>query len=169
MFLFILCIVVQYSCNFVTRKDALKFNNTIVAINDSLYLKGKEFGNLINTSFRTKDYSRLQYARLKFERFLDSGRKSINSLKNVGGSEALKSCEMELLGIENRMIEQDFKPFELLTPSATEIEVGALFETVKKDGQAEAEHMKKLNALQSAYASKNGFSLKENALALNTK
>ena len=150
------------SCHFRTRQEALQLNNTIVAVNDSIYFRGREFGNLVNESYKSKDFSRLKSFRIDFEKILDSSNKSMFGLKDVGGSEQLKTCEIELLKIEQHMIEQDFVPFEQLTPASTGNEISSLFDNIQKDAKRERSQMQQFKKLQEEYALKNGFSLRIN-------
>ncbi len=150
------------SCNYITRQEAMQLNNTIVSINDSLYLKGRKFGTLVNESYKAKDYSQLQPFRINFEKFLDSSRKSMIGLKDIGGSESLKNCEIELLKIEKQMIEHDFVPFEHLTTSSTNDDVSALFDSIQNDAKGETDQMQKFKKLQEDYALRNGFTLSKN-------
>ena len=150
------------SCHFKTRQEALQLNNTIVAVNDSLYFMGREFGSLINESYQSKDFSRIRSFRTGFEKFLDSSKKSMMELKDVGGSEPLRNCEIELLKIEQQMIRQDFVPFEQLSPASTGSEISYLFDNVQKDAKEETRQMKEFKRLQEEYALKNGFTLRGN-------
>ena len=148
-----------FSCNLITRPQALHMNNTVVAINDSLYYKGKEYGELVGKAIKEKDFSNLASCRMQFEKFIDSGRRSLINMKDVGGSEELRNCEIGLLTIEKRMIQNDFVPFEHLTPESGMDEISGLFEVVKKDSKAEQEQLAKFKKLQLEYADKNGFKL----------
>lgn len=83
-------------------------------------------------------------------------------LKDVGGSEPLRNCEIELLKIEQQMIRQDFVPFEQLSPASTGSEISYLFDNVQKDAKEETRQMKEFKRLQEEYALKNGFTLRGN-------
>ncbi len=152
-------IITLFSCNLITRKEALLVNNTLVGINDTLYLKGKAFGLLVGDCYKAKNFSLLKQGRIEFEHYIDDSRARVAKMKDVGGSEALRYCEIELLDVEKRMIKKDFIPFEELTAESTLEQVNHHFDMVKNDSKDETAVLNKLRALQADYAKKNGFTL----------
>lgn len=166
--LIILLFCLQISCNVVTRKEALDIHNTIVAVNDSLYLRSREYGALVSAAFRSKNYGPLKPARISFERFIDSSRQSVGSMHDAGGSEKLRTCELQLLALERQLIETDFSPFERLPDTADNEAVAAIYDSIKKDAKNETELMRQLGNLQVQFARENGFTLHRNpSLARN--
>jgi hypothetical protein len=161
----LLSLILLTSCNFVTRKEALYLNNAIVTLNDTIYLRGHQFGALLDQCYKAKDYSSMKPFCAGFENYLDSGRQKIIRLKDAGGSEELKNSEIELLAYEKSMIVKDFVPFEGLTPVATGVEINALLARIKNDGIGEANRMEKLRKLQEEYAARNGFRLRKNVVS----
>jgi hypothetical protein len=143
----------------ITRKEALLMNNTLVGINDTLYLKGKAFGLLVGDCYKARNYSLLKQGRVEFEQFIDASRARVAKMKDVGGSEALRYCEIELLDVEKKMVIKDFTPFEELTETSTREQVMHQFDLVQDDSKEEAALLNKLKTCQAEYAKKNGFTL----------
>jgi hypothetical protein len=150
------------SCSFFSKKSALELNNTIVGINDNLYLKGKEYGTLLTDAVKTKDFSKLGACRIGFEQFIDSSKQSIINMKDVGGSEEMRNYEIELLTYEKHMVNSDFAPFEHLTAASTNDEISHLFDGIISDSKEEEVKMRKFQEIQAAFAKKNGFKLQAN-------
>ena len=157
--LLILFIAQLCSCNLVTRPQALRMNNTLVHINDSLYDKGREYGALLGEAIKSKDYSRLAPCRVQFEKFIDLSRERVMHMQDVGGSEGLRHCEADLLVIEKRLVSQDFSGFEHLNAESGMGEIAGLYDVVKADSKEEETLLNKFRIIQEAYARKNGFRL----------
>ncbi len=155
--------VVLVSCNIGSEPRAVAVNNVMVQINDSLFYMGREFGNTVGNAVTSRNFSSLTPTRERFERFIDSSRQRLVTMKDVNGSERLRKSEIELLDVEKNMVVNDFTPFERLTSFATMQEVTSLFDKIKEDSKMETDKMGNFKREQKLYAKRNGFKLEPNA------
>ena len=158
----VVTLIESFSCNLVTRPQAIRMNNTLVHINDTLYLDGKEYGSLVDNAIKEKDYRQLIAYRIQFEKYIDSSRMRVANMQDAGGSEALRHCEIELLEIEKRMVGEDFQKFEHFTAETSMPEISAVYGVIKEDSKEEEGLLSKFKIIQGEYARKNGFVLRVN-------
>ena len=136
-------------------------NNTLARINDSLYVMGREFGNMLGAAVQSRNFSVLAAPRLRFSSFIDSSKAKLQQMKDVYGSGPLRKSEIDLLEVETHMVNDDFSPFERLTSFATLQQINELFDKIKADSEIESEKMATFKREQRLYAKRNGFELKE--------
>lgn len=156
--LFIVVLIASCGHN---SQDALKLNNTIVAINDSLFDKGKVWGEEFKISYNTGSFSALYPLRLDMQQFVERNVDMVKSMRDVGGSEELRKAEIDFLQFEQEAIKtmSGFESFNETTDSLLiEQSVSALLLVSK----TEQEKIDALKDLQYKYAKANDFELTKN-------
>jgi len=145
------------SCGSPTKEEARNLSNTLLAINDSVFERGKALGVCIGDAINKKDYSGIAPVRQQYEDYIDSCGRAVKHLTDTGGSEQLRRAELAVLGYEKNMVHNDLAMFEKLKPDAQPSEISILFQIGKKDSKRESELISNFREIQQAYAKKNGF------------
>ncbi len=150
-------IVACFSCSSPVKEQAQKLSNTLLAINDSVFARGKALGVCIGGAIKDKDYTRIGPVRRQYEDYIDSCGRSVKHLTDTGGSEQLRRAELAVLGYEKNMVHNDLVLFEKLKPETPSSEIAVLFQIGDKDAKREADLISKFTEIQQEYAKKNGF------------
>lgn len=154
--LFILAVSLA-SCNLNRREDAMKLNNTLAAINDSLFYYGKNWNEELEVAVNTKDFSQLAPQRQGMEAYINKNIERVSEMEDIGGSEELRKTELEFLTFEKELIQNKFSLFEGFTDT-TSIEVlTETYKTLIEFTGKEQQYLAKLSKLQDDYADKNDF------------
>lgn len=151
----LLVMVLLVSCNFNKKEDCIKLDTKIGTINDSLLKYGAEWGDELEISINTLDFSGLQPIRLQMQEFVDRKINEVQSLKNVGGSEKLLKTELEFLQLEKEIITSRLSVFEQFTDSAAMDNISTAYAAMQLSAIKEAEMLEKLHKLRDEYAEKN--------------
>jgi len=157
--LFLSVAVSLSSCSLFTKERALKMNNTLVYINDSMYSKGQEWGQVLTDCAVSKEFGKLTPYRLGLEHFIDSSLTQVEGMSDVGGSGDLRTCEIDLLKFEKNMVSTYFAPFEQFTDATSVDEITLKLNAIQAASQDETVKMSRFKSLQESYAKKNGFKL----------
>lgn len=138
-----------------------EFNNILVDITDSLYVRGQQWGHVFNEVNKSKEFSKLEKTRLNIERFCNEKVTDVSMMKDVGGSENLRKAMINYLLFEKDMITKAFLPLEQLPSTATPTEIDSALNNLREFAAKENEMIALVNQAQSAYAKKNDFKLEE--------
>ena len=136
-------------------------NNTLVYINDSMYSKGQEWGQVLTDCAVSKEFRKLAPYRFRLEHFIDSSLTQVENMNDVGGSGDLRSCEIDLLRFEKNMVTSYFAPFEQFTDNTSVDEITEKLNAIQAASQDETMKMTHFKSLQDLYAKKNGFKLEK--------
>jgi hypothetical protein len=161
---FLQCAILCFSLVFAAScsddsQEALKLNNTIVAINDSLFAKGKVWGDEFRIAFNTGNFSSLQPLRMDMQQFVDSKLEVVNSMKDVGGSEELRRSEIDFLQFEKQAISTTMSRFETFNDSTDSLTVQQSVSELLVISKTEQEKLDALRNLQYKYSQANDFEL----------
>lgn len=137
----------------------IEFNDHLVAITDSLYQLGRDWGAKFNEVNQSKKYSELATTRKGLESFIKRKQVEIQKLKNINGSEELKKAHLNFLAYEFSLIKDAFMPLEKLTAQSTDAEIKKLLDNLRAISMEESKKLQEVNAAQRAYAEKNGFTI----------
>ncbi|XZF12606.1 hypothetical protein ACTHGU_12525 [Chitinophagaceae bacterium MMS25-I14] len=140
-------------------KTALDMNDHLAAITDSLYAKGREWGDKFNAAAASKDFKSLAPYRQSIDQFIDRKITEIKGLKDIGGSQELRMAMLDFLGFEKKMITTGFKPVENLPADATQEQMQKAIDDLTAASQDESGYLQKVKDAQEAYGKKNGFSI----------
>jgi hypothetical protein len=151
--LFLACL----SCSSSTKEQAQQLSNTLLAINDSIALRGKTLGAYIGESIKDKNYERIAPVRKSYEDYIDSCGRTVKHMTDTGGSAQLRRSELAVLGYEKSMAHNDLVLFEKLKPETPQSEASALLQILERDGKKEADLIAKFTEIQQEYAKRNGF------------
>lgn len=137
----------------------------MVQINDSLFLMGRDFGNKVGDAVTSRNFRSLAPVRQRFEDFIDSSSAHLSAMKDVYGSGSMRKTEIDLLGMEKKMVVNDFGAFERLSSFATMQEITGLFDKIKEESKAESDKRSNFIREQRIYAKRNGYELALNGMA----
>ena len=145
-----------FSCKTKSHRDALRLNNKICQINDTLFCKQTQWSKLMAYAVSSGDYTKLKPARKQLDSFLDTSMVAVSNLKDVAGSENYRFAETELLNFDKKMLKDDFIPFEKFKINTPMTKISIYIQKIKEDRQTEQTFITKLKELQNAYQEKNG-------------
>lgn len=155
--IFIILTILVASCNLNKREDAMKWNNTLAGINDSLFFYGKNWNEELAVAVNTRDFSQLPEQRIQMEAYIDKNIVRVQGLNDIGGSEGLKKAELSFLAFEKELIQSQFSQFERFTDSTSDQTITEAYKTLLLHTAKEQEHLAELSKLQDEYAEKNDF------------
>ena len=140
---------------------ALEFNNMLMDIIDSLYYRGKQWGEELNTAMDNDNYSKLPSMRKETQRFIDRKISYVTGLKDVGGSQEFQRSMISLLNYEKELLTKSFLPFEKLNASSSQEAKDSLLANLTEQSKQEDAFLKTMKTAQHAYANKNGFTIED--------
>lgn len=148
------------SCDMMNKQSALDINNKIAKATIDLENKGKAWGTAFGQAYSSsKNFSSLTPIRKDLETSIDKSISDISNMKDVGGSETLRSKALDYLKYEKNEVETYFKPFEEFNSSTSDADVKAKFEALTNSTTEEGQKLADLHAEQQAFATKNNFKL----------
>jgi hypothetical protein len=150
-----------HSTNAQKITTAIQFNDYLVSITDTLYLYGQEWGGQFNTAYSSKDFKSLTPIRTKIQQFASRKFLEVTTMKDMYGSEKLRTVMLEFLAYEKLMIGEHFSAIENLNSSSSNEDIQKGLDALTIDGKSETAALKKVNEAQKEYAKKNGFTIEE--------
>jgi len=157
----ILWILPLASCQLGNKKKIVGLNDTLVKINMELNQQGVALGEEVRNSIETGDYTAIKPKRDTLEQFITTSLEKVRQIEDVGGSEALRSKEIEFLEFEQQIVPVAFGQFEYFNANTTEEEMTRAFTSMDTVGRGETRLLSEFRQLQKAYAEKNNFKLAE--------
>ena len=144
-----------------TFSNAIAVNDYFVAITDSLYASGQQWGRKFNEAYQTKEFSTLVPVREKMEKMIDGKLQLLAKMKDSFGSENLRLTTMDFLAFEKKLINEAFIPLEKLNKNSTEAEIQKVMKNLSETAAKETAELDRVNKAQEAFASKNGFTIEK--------
>lgn len=143
------------SCNINKQADAIKLSNDLAAANDSLAYYGKMWNEELKIAVNTSNFSNLKPIRIKLEDYINRKSIEVSSMHDIGGSERMRQCELDILGFEKNVVQNKFIVFEGFTDGSSDEQItNAYRELLQMTGQEESK-MANFQKLQDEYADKN--------------
>ena len=139
-------------------------NNRISLINDSLFYKGKAWGEEFQVAYNMADFSQLPPIRIDMEQYVIRSIDEVKHMEDAGGSEAFRQKELEYLEFERKIIQENFIRFESFTDTVSPAEMQSAYHALSRSADDEQRLLSELKTLQEAYAAKNDFVLKERGI-----
>ena len=158
---FILLVVVGAGSNSHAQLTPIQFNDKLVAITDSLYVRGQDWGNHFNEAVKSKNFASLRPYRIDLERFVDQKIVAVRGMKDVKNSRSLRLAMLEFLNFEKGMINKAFMPLESLSSEASSDQINAKIDKIREYSKQENVQLEKVNVAQEAYGRDNGFKIEE--------
>jgi hypothetical protein len=155
------CICLSFpSCKFLSGKNAVKFNDTLVKMNQMITERGKTWGDSLGHCDLNGSYANLAGLRQKIEREIDGYIDAVKKMEPVGdGGGAFKDEEIVFLRLERRVIHDGFGPFETLTGESTAEQKQVVYDGFTKLVKEEEVGLGRLKKEQERYAKANNISL----------
>lgn len=151
----ILLMLLSVSCNFNKKEECVKLDNEIAAINDSLLWYGSKWGDELEISVNTLEFSGLKPIREEMEAYVERKIERVENMENVGGSEKLVETELKFLKIEKEIVQTKLTAFEQFTDSVTMEELSNTYADMQMSGMKEEELLKEIHRLREEYEEKN--------------
>lgn len=146
---------------YATTKNPIQFNDALVSIVDQLYKNGMEWGKKFNHIDSTsRNFSELASLNNKLKLYIDEKIVELKTMEDVKGSEEFKKAMIEFLMFERNLITTTFVPFEKLNKSSTDKEIQKALDNLTTEAAKEKDALKKVQDAQTAYATKNNFSIR---------
>lgn len=162
-----LMFVTLYVCSCGAKKqEMVHFNDELTTINDSLFYKGKIWGEEFKIGFNTGDYSRLPQARLSMTSYIEKSIEEVSNMKDVGDSRAFREAELSYLRFEKDTIMPYMEAFESFTDSTSHEAITAAYNALLSSAQKESAKLEQVRRVQKEYADKNNIELKPSAMSL---
>lgn len=133
----------------------MALDNNIAAINDSLLRLGSEWGDELQISINTLNFSGLPYIRSQMQDYIARKLKEVKAMENVGGSEKLLETELEFLAVEQEIVLSRLTVFEQFTDSVKMDDLSDAYADMQLSAVKERELLEKLHKLRDEYAEKN--------------
>lgn len=149
------------SCQLSNKKKAAQLNNMLETINKELHERGASLGGEISNSMGSGDFSAIRPKRLELEQFISASISKVQQAKDVGGSAALRSKELEYLRLEQQIVPATFGRFETFSTSTTEAEMVEIVTAAEPLSKEEARLLYEFRELQKAYAEQNKLTIAE--------
>ena len=143
------------SCDLDKNDDCIRLDNEIAAINDSLLMYGKNWGDELKVAVSTLDFTGLQPIRVKMQDFIVRKTEYVREMKNVGGSEKLLKTELEFLETEEEIVKYKLSVFENYDETVTMDELSNAYANMQLSAVQERDLLEKLHRLREDYAEKN--------------
>lgn len=143
------------SCDFNKKEKCMALDNNIAAINDSLLRLGSEWGDELQISINTLNFSGLPYIRSQMQDYIARKLKEVKAMENVGGSEKLLETELEFLAVEQEIVLSRLTVFEQFTDSVKMDDLSDAYADMQLSAVKERELLEKLHKLRDEYAEKN--------------
>ncbi len=140
-------------------QTAIEMNNILVSVIDSLHEAGTSWTNRYQTVSKTKEYALLASNREEIIILIDRLSNGISLLQDIGGSEEFRKAIIEFLSFERSLVADYMGSFERLNATSSEDEINGLFSKLNEITTTEKEKLWDINAIQAAYAYKNGFTI----------
>lgn len=142
-------------------KTALEMNDLLVSVNDSLFIYGKQWGEIFADSYDSKNFEKLKPKRVAMLSYIERRKKELKNLKDIAGSEEFRKLMIEFLDFETTLITSTFMALEKVDKNTTEEALQAAIKKITDGSEKENEFLNKVRIVQTAYAAKNGFSIEE--------
>ncbi|MFZ4262927.1 hypothetical protein ACFRAE_12840 [Sphingobacterium sp. HJSM2_6] len=139
------------------KADALKFNEYMVEVIDTVYQYGVEWGNKAVEYKETKTFHKLSFINRKLFEYLERKQLEVLRYKNASDLDKLKIALIDFLTIEKLIVQSSMVRFEYLDSQSSFEEINNEFENLKGIAQFEEEYMGKLKALQEETAKAYGY------------
>lgn len=134
----------------------MALDNNIAAINDSLLRLGSEWGDELQISINTLNFSGLPAIRSEMQDYIARKLTEVKAMENVGGSEKILETELEFLATEQEIVLTRLTVFEQFTDSVKMDELSDAYANMQLSAVKERELLDKLHKLRDEYADKNG-------------
>ncbi len=144
-------------CGYEKREKAEALDRQIGAINDTLLVHAKKWGDEFKIAINTLDFSTLYEPRMKMQQYIDEKIEEMENVAHVGGSEELVKKELEYLRAEREIVTQKFAVFEQFTDSVAIDTLGQAFAEFQLSEDVEGPYLNQLHQLREEYAERNGF------------
>ena len=151
-----------------TELTPIEFNDQLTSITDSLYARGKDWGNHFNEANQTKDFKSLRPYREDMVRFINSSISRITSMKDVNNSKPLRMAMIGFLRFELTMATNAFQPLERFNASSSKANVTKAIKHISDLAKGENAQLAKVAAAQEQYAKENNFRI-ESAEEVNAR
>ena len=142
-------------------KTALELNDYFVAITDTLYTYGTEWGAQFQKARKSHDFTTLTTPRTKIEKYANAKYWELLGMKDIGGSAKLRATVLEFLNFEIKLIKDAFIPFEKLNKTSSEEDIQKAIDALVNASKDEEIALKAVNEEQVAYGKKNGFEIEK--------
>lgn len=143
------------------KKKAFDFNQSLAKISETLNSKGVALGTQLKTAMATKDFSSVATSCKDLHSYIDEKLVDLKGMKDVAGSEKLRSSMIDFLGFEKELVSQAFDPFAKMDANTTEEEMQTAIDNMMEKTKEESGYLLKVQSAQKEYASKNGFKIED--------
>jgi hypothetical protein len=158
IFLVILPAFILFACS-AGKKKAYDFNQQLVAISETLRIKGTNIANALSIAAGTKDFSKVDSGNADLIKFIDQKTADLKSMENVAGSEELKTAMVDFMDYERELVSIYFVPFGKMNKDTPSEEVHTAVERMMEKVKEEEVYLRRLQDAQQDYATKNGFTI----------
>jgi len=142
-------------------KTALELNDYFVAITDTLYTYGTQWGSQFQEARKSHDFAALTASRAKIEKYANAKFQELVVMKDISGSEKLRAAVLEFLAFEKRLIKEAFVPFEKFNKTSSEEDIQKAIDALVNASKDEEIALKAVNEEQIAFGKKNGFEIEK--------
>lgn len=159
LYIFIISILLMSmaACDLNKKEKAQQFSNDITVINDSLAYYVKDWVEEFKVSVNTKDFSQLHGIRQGLEGYLDRKTTYLQGMEDRGGSEQLRTAELDYLAFEKNTVSRYLSVFEQFDSTTTDDQIAKAYNTSMANVGGEEQKILTINKLQDEYAEKNDF------------
>lgn len=147
------------------QQEIIGLNNELTTINDSLFYKGEAWGEEFKIAFNSGDYTLLPAARQEVQEYIETSIDKVADMKDVGGSQQLRTAELDYLQFERDVIIQKMKAFEEFSDTTNKERVSEAYTDLVNSSKEEQVKLNALHDAQKLYADKNGIELKQSDLS----
>jgi len=157
LLLFLLPVALVISCKF--GMSALEYNKQMTTVTDSLFTKGKRWGNKLVEVMPEKRFAELQPLREDMLHYIDSATGMIKQQDGVKGSTAFKKAMLDFMDFEREYVSKACAAVEAMNGSTSDEEVRSTLQEVLSWADKEETYLIEVRKEQTRYAGKNGFKI----------
>ena len=143
------------------KKKAFDFNQKLAKISETLNAKGVTLGTQLKTAMETKDFTSVAASCKDLHGYIDEKLAELKGMKDISGSENLRTSMIDFLGFEKELVSDAFDPFAKMDSNTTEEEMQTAVNNMLEKTKEESTYLMKVQTAQREYASKNGFKIEE--------
>lgn len=146
------------------QKTPIQFNDEMVMITDSLYLKGTAWGAKVSEAIKgTRDFSILTPARVNMENFINMKIAKLNTMADVAGSYQYRQAVITYLRFEKQFAGSLIRAFESFNAQTDNQTLQDAITKLTNGAQKEKDQLAAVNVVQEAYAKANNFTIEKAA------
>jgi hypothetical protein len=143
-----------------TEKSAIAFNDEMSVMITEINKEGTEWAETFCKIDSTKqNFASLAPLRIRMEKYIDGKLSELRTMQDISNSYDFRMAVIHFMEIDKNLLNTVFKEIEKLSPNSSIQQKQNALTNLNKQSKKEDMALKKIKALQIAYAKQNGFTM----------